>query len=225
MDMEFGIKTFQTIELLGLEININTTVVVTWIIMLVLILFSLLVKRALSKVPGTLQFIAEMLVEGTHWLVDSTMGEGRRGFAPYIFTLTIYLLIANLTGLVGIRQPTADLNTTFALALITFVLVHYHGIKAKGGLGYIKDFFQPFVFMFPLNIISEIALPVSLSFRLFGNMLGSLIIMALLYAAAAPLIPVIGHMYFDIFAGLIQMFIFVMLTITFITLQMGVMED
>ena len=208
-------------EFLGLEININTTIVVTWIIMLALILFSLLVRKNLSKVPGTVQFMAEMLVEGSHWLVDSTMGEGKRGFAPYIFTLTIYLVIANLIGLIGIRQPTADLNTTFALALVTFVLVHYHGIKAKGGLGYVKGFFEPLAFMFPLNIISEIALPVSLSFRLFGNMLGSLIIMALLYAFAAPLIPIIGHMYFDIFAGLIQTFIFVMLTLTFITLQMG----
>ncbi len=218
MEMDFGIRTIFTIDAIGLEIT--NTVVNTWIIMLVLILFALWLRSRLTKVPSRLQLRGEMIVEGAHWLVDNTMGEGRRGFAPYVMTLTLYLLLGNLSGLVALRQPTADLNTTFALALITFILVHYHGIKAKGGFGYIKSYFEPLAFMAPLNVISELALPVSLSFRLFGNMLGSVIIMALLYAFAPVIIPIIGHMYFDMFAGLIQTFIFVMLTITFITLQM-----
>ena len=218
MEMDFGIRTIFTIDAIGLEIT--NTVVNTWIIMLVLILFALWLRSRLTKVPSRLQLMGEMIVEGAHWLVDNTMGEGRRGFAPYVMTLTLYLLLGNLSGLVALRQPTADLNTTFALALITFILVHYHGIKAKGGFGYIKSYFEPLAFMAPLNVISELALPVSLSFRLFGNMLGSVIIMALLYAFAPVIIPIIGHMYFDMFAGLIQTFIFVMLTITFITLQM-----
>jgi len=219
MEMDFGIEKVFTIEALGLEVT--NTIVVTWIIMFLLIVFSLWVRKNLRQVPSQLQVVAELIVVGSHWLVDNSMGEGKRGFAPYVMTLSLFLVLGNLSGLLGVRQPTADLNTTFALALITFIMVHYHGIKAKGGLGYVKGFFEPLAFMFPLNLVSEIALPVSLSFRLFGNMLGSVIIMALLYASASFIVPVIGHMYFDIFAGLIQTFIFVMLTLTFITLQMG----
>ncbi len=216
MDMDFGIVP--VFELGGIEIT--NTMVNTWVIMAFLIIIAVLVRMNLTRVPGRLQLVAELIVQGSQWLVDNTMGEGRRGFAPYTMTLALFLVCANLSGLVALRQPTADLNVTFALALITFFLVHWHGFKAKGGLGYLKSYFEPLAFMFPINVISEIALPVSLSFRLFGNMLGSVIIMALLYSFAPVIVPFIGHAYFDIFAGLIQTFIFVMLTLTFIVLKM-----
>ncbi len=214
MEADFGIKTYFTI----FGLNINSTILVTWSIMIILTVLALITRSKLQKVPGTLQLVMEMVVEGVHWLVDSTMGKGQRGFAPYILALTLYLLFANLTGIIGVRQPTADLNTTFALAIITFFMVHIHGIKAKGGFGYFKTFFEPLAFMFPLNIISELALPISLSFRLFGNMLGGVVILFLMYNFAPTIVPVIGHLYFDLFIGLIQTFIFVMLTLTFITL-------
>ncbi len=212
-----GVRTIFTVESIGLEIT--NTIVNTWIVMLLLIIFALLVRKGLSKVPGRLQLVAELIVEGTQWLVDNTMGEDKRSYAPYVMTLALFLVVANLSSLFALRQPTADLNTTFALALITFLMIHYQGLKSKGGLGYIKSFFEPLAFMFPLNLISEIALPVSLSFRLFGNMLGSVIIMALLYSFAPIIIPAVGHVYFDVFVGFIQAFIFVMLTITFIAMK------
>lgn len=215
MDADFGIRTYFTI--FGLEIT--QTIIVTWAIMLILIVLALITKFRLKKVPDTFQLIMEFVIEGVHWLVDSTMGKNQRGFAPYILALTLYLLLGNLTGIIGVRQPTADLNTTFALALITFVMVHYHGVKAKGGLGYVKTFFEPLAFMFPMNIVSELALPVSLSFRLFGNMLGGVVILFLMYEFAPIIVPAIGHLYFDLFIGLIQTFIFVMLTLTFIALS------
>ncbi len=214
MEADFGIKTYFTIAGIG----ITQTIVTTWGIMLLLTVLALITRKVMTKNPGKLQLMMEFIIEGIHWLVDSTMGKGKRGFAPYVLTLALFLLLANLSGLVGIRQPTADLNTTFALALITFILVHYNGFRFKGLLGYPKTFFQPMFFMFPLNIISELALPVSLSFRLFGNMLGGVIILFLMYQFVPPLAPVIGHLYFDMFAGIIQTFIFVMLTITFISL-------
>ncbi len=217
MNMDIGIETFFTIEALGLDIT--NTVVNTWVVMLLLILFSLIVRWQIRKVPSRVQLVAEMIVLGAQWLVDNTMGENKRIYAPYVMTLSLYLVLANLSSLFALRQPTGDLNLTFALALITFILIHYQGIKAKGGLGYIKTFFEPLAFMFPMNVISDIALPVSLSFRLFGNMLGSIIIMALLYSVIPFAIPIIGHVYFDIFVGLIQAFIFVMLTITFISMK------
>ena len=215
MDADFGIRTYFTI--FGLEIT--QTIIVTWAIMLILIVLALITKFRLKKVPDTFQLIMEFVIEGVHWLVDSTMGKNQRVFAPYILALTLYLLLGNLTGIIGVRQPTADLNTTFALALITFVMVHYHGVKAKGGLGYVKTFFEPLAFMFPMNIVSELALPVSLSFRLFGNMLGGVVILFLMYEFAPIIVPAIGHLYFDLFIGLIQTFIFVMLTLTFIALS------
>ncbi len=216
MDVDFGIRVFTIGDLV-----ITETIRNTWIVSLILIGFALLVRAHLARVPGRLQLIAELIIDGVHWLVDSTMGEGKRGFAPYVLTLTLFLILANLSGLLLLRQPTADLNTTFTLAAITFVLIHYHSLKAKGGLGYIKEYFQPLPFLFPLNLISELALPLSLSFRLFGNMLGGVIILGLLYFYAPVIVPIIGHLYFDMFAGLIQTFIFVMLTITFITLKMN----
>ena len=215
MEADFGINTYFTI--FGIEIT--ETIVITWIIMFILVVMAIITRIKMQKVPGRFQLLMEMVVDGVHWLLDSTMGKGQRGFAPYIMTLTLFLLFANLTGVLMVRQPTADLNTTFALALVTFIMVHYHGIKAKGGFGYIKSqFFEPLAFMFPMNVVSELALPVSLSFRLFGNMLGGVVILYLMYEFAPVVVPVIGHLYFDLFIGLIQTFIFVMLTLTFITL-------
>lgn len=189
--------------------------------MAILIVVSIIATRNLDKIPQTkFQNIMEILYEGVEWLVDSSMGKENRSYLPYVGTLALFLVIANLTGVIGIRQPTADLNTTFALALLTFVLTHVSGMKSKGVGGYMKSFLEPLPFMFPLNIISELAQPVSLSFRLFGNMLGSLIILALLYSFAPIIIPIIPHMYFDIFVGIIQTFIFVMLTMTYVSIAM-----
>ncbi len=214
--MDIDIRTF--VELQGVPF-ITNTVTTTWIIMIVMFAASMSVTRKLNMIPGTAQQIAELLMEGIHWLVDNTMGEDKMNFAPFILALSLFILISNFMGLIAVRHPTADLNTTFALAGITFLLVQYHGLRAKK-LNYIKGFFQPLPFLFPLNLISELALPISLSFRLFGNMLGSIVIMIMMYMFVPILVPIIGHIYFDLFIGLIQTFIFVMLTMTFITLAM-----
>ena len=216
MDTDFGVKT---VFYLG-EIPVTQTIVATWGVMAILVILALVTRFSLKKIPGKLQLFMELIIDGVHWLVDSSMGKDKRGFAPYVLTLALFLVLANLSGLVGVRQPTADLNTTFALALITFIMIHYNGIRSKGPLLYFKGFFQPIAFLFPMNIISELALPISLSFRLFGNMLGGVIILALMYSFAPAIAPIIGHLYFDLFAGIIQSFIFVMLTITFISLAM-----
>ncbi|MCC8097911.1 MAG: F0F1 ATP synthase subunit A, partial [Eubacterium sp.] len=129
-----------------------------------------------------------------------------------------FILVSNLSGLIALRPPTADLATTAALALTTFVLIHFMGL-ITGKLGYFKGYLEPIPFLLPLNIISEIATPISLSFRLFGNILGGLIIMGLVYTLPIYVrffIPGFLHMYFDVFAGCLQTFIFVMLSMTFI---------
>ncbi|WP_243096899.1 F0F1 ATP synthase subunit A [Thermohalobacter berrensis] len=220
------------LNLFGREIFLPDTIVNTWIIVVLLSIFAFYVNRQVKKArvedkpSGFLNFI-ELLVEGVESLVESTMGKDKLGFAPYIGTLALYLVVANLFGLLGFTPPTSDYSVPFTLALITFVLTQYYGIKSKGAGSYFKGFFEPFWPMFPLNVIGELANPISLSFRLFGNILSGVIIMGLLYTAlaqlsiiVAPVITPVFHAYFDVFAGVIQTFIFIMLTMVFISMAM-----
>ncbi|MCH4889340.1 F0F1 ATP synthase subunit A [Acidaminobacter sp. JC074] len=203
-------------------IPVTQTVTTTWFIMLVLFGLSIFLTRGMKIKPGKKQVIAETIVDGIYNLTESTMGKQFKHFSPYIGTLLLLVGFANISGLLGLRPPTSDLNTTLGLALITFFLIHFTGIKAKGVGGYLKGFLEPMPFLLPINIMGEIATPISLSFRLFGNILGGLIIMTLVYQALGwfSLIPVpaILHMYFDLFAGLLQSFIFGMLTMVFVSL-------
>lgn len=222
-------------DLFGIEgLTLSETTTTMWLIMIVLIGFSFFATRKLKKVPGKFQNFIEILVGSINNLVKQTMGEDKMGFAPYMGTLIIFLAIANIIGLLGLRPPTADVNTTMGLAIITFVMIHFFGAKSKGTGNYLKGFLEPMPFLLPLNVIGEIATPVSLSFRLFGNVVGGLIIMNLVYSALAALstklgiglpifqvgIPAVLHVYFDLFAGILQSFIFTMLTMVFISIAM-----
>ncbi len=212
-------------------IQITETVTTTWIIMIVLIVFSIIATRNLERIPKGRQNFLEMLVEVLYKFTEQTMGKNKVGFAPYMGTILIYILIANLSGLLGFRPPTADVNTTIGLALITFFMIHFFGMKSKGVGTYLKGFLDPIPFLLPLNVIGELATPVSLSFRLFGNIVGGVIIMSLLYGGLTALgaklgihipifttaIPVPFHFYFDLFAGVLQSFIFTMLTMVFVS--------
>jgi len=216
-------------------IPITETVTTTWIIMAVLIIFSYLATRRFEKNPKGLQNVIEIVIDLIYGLTAQTMGEDKKkAFAPYMGTLMIFLIFANLAGLLGFRPPTADVNTTLGLALITFFMIHGNGMRKKGVGGYLKGFLEPFPVMLPLNLIGELATPISLSFRLFGNIVGGLIIMNLLYGALGSLslkfgieipifmtaIPAPLHIYFDVFAGVLQSFIFTMLTMVFVSLAM-----
>ncbi|QZY55521.1 F0F1 ATP synthase subunit A [Crassaminicella profunda] len=230
--MEGGFGPKIVFEIAG--IPITETVTNTWIIMALLILFSFVATRKFEYMPRGLQNFVELLVDGIYKLTAQTMGKDKIGFAPYIGTLLIYLVCANLAGLFALRPPTADVNTTMGLALITFFMIHFFGMKKKGVGKYLKGFLDPIPIMLPMNIISELATPISLSFRLFGNIVGGLIIMSLLYGGLAGLgakiglsmpifqaaIPVPLHLYFDVFAGVLQSFIFSMLTMVFVSMAM-----
>ncbi|KNZ43106.1 F0F1 ATP synthase subunit A [Acetobacterium bakii] len=208
-------------EIFGL--TITQTVVNTWICMAIAIILCYLLTRNMKKIPGKAQVIAETLVTVMDNLVAQTMGKDKMKFAPYMLSLILFLAVSNTAGIYGLRSPTADLNCTIALALMTFFMTQFFGFKSKGVGGYLKSFLEPMPFLLPINIIGELANPVSLSFRLFGNLLGGGIIMALLYSALAGLIffpvliPIPFHFYFDIFSGLLQSFIFTMLSMVFIS--------
>ena len=183
--MDGGFGPTVVFEVAGIQVT--ETVTVTWFIMAVLIIFSILVTRNLKKVPGPVQSIVETVVEAVNNLTAQTMGDDKMGFAPYMGTLLIFLAIANLIGLLGMRPPTADVNTTMSLAIITFVLIHINGARSKGIGGYLKSFAEPLPPLLPLNIIGELANPISLGFRLFGNIVGGLVIMSLVYGGLASM--------------------------------------
>lgn len=214
------------ITIAGNEILIPDTIVNMWLVGIVLAIFAFIVNSRVKKakaaeVPSNFLNVVEILVETIDNLVGSTMGsQNIKRFGPYIFTLAIFLAVANLLGLVGLTPPTSDYSVTLALALVTFVLSQYWTFKNWGGLGgYLKSFGEPMPLLAPLNVIGELANPVSLSFRLFGNIMSGGIILALIYQALGYLAPVIAlplHAYFDIFAGLLQTFIFIMLSMIFI---------
>lgn len=215
--------------------KLSETVIVSWIIIAALALVSYLLTRNLKKVPTSkTQVFLEMAVGGLYKLVNDTMGENTvkrmPNIVPYIGSLFLFFSCSNLIGLLGFRSPTTDLDTTAAWALITFFMIYITGVKFNGW-GYFKGLLEPSPVLLPLNLIGELARPVSLSFRPFGNILGGAVIMALLYqflgwlatlipGVSIPLgqliIPVPLHLYFDLFAGLLQSFIFVMLTMVFV---------
>lgn len=227
--MEPGIK----FTMLGRQIYIHDSVVNSWIIVILLSILAIVVSKKIKKAnieekPSGLLNVMEIFVEGVESLVKATMGPTRVGFAPFIGTLVLYLVCANLFGLLGFTPPTSDYNVTLALAMITTVLIHFFGIKSNGIGSYLKGFFEPIPLLFPINLLGEIATPISLSFRLFGNILSGVIIMSLVYSALnslsmfiTPFVAPVLHAYFDLFSGLIQTFIFAMLTMVNIASKMG----
>ncbi len=214
---EFGPKII--FDIAGVEIT--ETVVVTWIIMAIIMIFVTVATRKKDKVPRGLQNFVEFIVETLNNLVETTMGSHAKSYRAYMGTLIIFIALANISGLFGLRPPTADANTTMALSMMTFFMIQYAGLKNQK-LGYIKGFFEPFFLMFPMNVIGELANPISLGFRLFGNIVGGLVIMSLLYGALGYIailpIPALFHVYFDLFSGLLQSFIFMMLTMVLVSM-------
>lgn len=214
--------------------RISETVLVSWLIIAFLAIVSYFLTRNLKKVPESkVQVFLEYAVLKLYNLVETTMGkelvERIPNIVPYIGSLFLYFLCSNLVPLIGLRSPTVDLDTTLALSTITIILIYAVSIRFNGGT-YFKDMAKPTPILLPINLVGEIARPISLSFRPFGNILGGTLIMMLFYrlmgfistlipGVSVPfaqfLIPVPLHLYFDIFAGTIQAFIFIMLTMVF----------
>lgn len=216
-------------------IGITETVYFGIIVAVVLIIFCVLSTRNLKDEPKGLQAVAELIVETVYNMVGNTMGKDKLGFAPYIGTLFLFLILGNMLGLFGLRPTTSDVNMTFALALLTFILIQANSIRSKGLVGYFKHFAEPYPFLIPTNIIEEISFPISLGFRLFGNILAGVIVMALAFNGLGYLshellhsnipwleavIPLPLNAFFDIFEPIVQAFIFTMLTMVFITKAM-----
>ena len=203
-----------------------------WIVMLIILGLCLFLTHNLQKIPTGKQALAEKGVVMLNNLVDSTMGEGCRHYAPFVAAILLSSLFGSLISVIGLRPTTADLNTTLGWALIVCFLIHYSNIKFHGLKAYLRGYTEPIIIMAPLNLLSEIATPISMSFRHFGNMAGGLVITTLLLSGLAafsnailgflpvPLlqigIPGVLSLYFDLFTAAMQAFIFSMLTMAYI---------
>lgn len=233
-----GPKILFKIPLLG-GIPVTETIVNMWVIMAIIVGVCIFLTRGMAVKPtGKRQIIAEELVKMLNGFVVGTMGEKHAKFAPYIGTLFIMSMAGSISSLFGVRPYTADLSVTLGWALVTFVMVQFSKIKTNGFLGYLKGFLDPVPFMLPINLVGEIANPISMSFRHFGNIAAGMVITSLIYGALASLsavvlrfipitfinsipifqlgVPAILSIYFDLFTSFLQAYIITMLTMVFV---------
>lgn len=194
-------------------IGIAESVVVTWIIMGAVVLISLLLTRGLKvENPGRRQQMLECAVTGLQDIGKSIVGEEGGRYVPYLTSILLYLGIANLAGIMGFKPPTKDLNVTAALAVMSILLIEGAGLRAKGFRGWLKAFVEPVPIVTPINVLEILIKPLSLCMRLFGNVLGAFVVMKLIEHILPVGLPVVFGIYFDLFDGLIQAYVFVFLT-------------
>lgn len=215
----------------GHEVWITTTHVSLLFVMLILTAFSIVAGRAVKKgaeVPGSFQNVVELIVEKLDGMVEGTMGKSGLRYRNYIGTIFIFILFSNISGLLGLRPPTADYGVTFPLGVLTFILIHYNQFKFQKPKEIWESMCSPLPpwlpIWFPINVISELAVPVSLSLRLFANILSGTIMMTLVYGLlgwVATIWPAALHVYLDLFSGAIQTYVFCMLTMTYISNAIG----
>ena len=211
------------IDIAGYQLVFNLkAMLMTWVVILLLLLFGWACASRRAMVPTRFQVLGELLVSKLYELTEDAMGKTlARTYAPMICALFMFLLLCNWIGIIPhLEEPTKDLNTPLSLGLMGFAIAHYVGIKTKGFKAYIKEYFQPMFFMMPLNLIGELAKVVSISFRLFGNIMGgSIIILVVSYLTYDILFPPFLNAFFGFFVGAIQAFVFTMLTIVYIATQ------
>ena len=200
------------------------TLVMTLIVVTVLILFGFLSTKKINIMPNPLQLIGELIVTAFYDLTVDALGSARAPkYFPLICTLFMFMLLSNWIGVIPeLSEPTQDLNTPLSLGILGFVIAHYAGIKAKGIKAYLKGYMEPIFLLAPLNVIGELSKVISISFRLFGNILGGAIIIAVVTSLIKGLLLPPGLLcFFGLFVGTIQAFVFTMLTLVYISVQVN----
>ncbi len=200
---------------------VNDSVFFTWVVMSILIIASLLLTRNLKTIPSGAQHIVELAVDTIDALVVSHLGETGRIYTPFIITIGAFVFLANVIGVIpGCQSPTQDLSVTFTLAMIVLLVAHFNEIKLKGFRAYIKGYFSPYWIMFPLNIIGEFSKVLSHSFRLYGNIFGGAVILNILYMFVPFIVPIPIMIWFGVFMGAIQAYVFTLLALTYIQMRL-----
>lgn len=211
---ELQVETTLTIA----GIPIYESVVVTWIIMAVIVIACILLTRNLKvENPGKVQLFLESVFSMGYKFFYDILGENGKQYIGYLMTVILYIGMANIIGIFGFKSPTKDLNVTIALALMSIVLIEVSALKHKGGKKFLKGFAEPIAIVTPINILELGIRPLSLCMRLFGNVLGAFVIMELLKYICPFILTVPFCLYFDIFDGLIQAYVFVFLTSLFMS--------
>lgn len=218
---ELNCETVFTIPVFG-GISVNESTVVTWIIMAALVIISILLTRNLKvENPGKIQLLLESAVTWAYNFFEDIFGKENRRYVPYLITVIIYLAVSNtFVGMLGFKPPTKDLNVTAGLAIMSMFLIEYSGIHKNGIKHWAKHFAEPVGIVAPLNVLEIVIRPLSLCMRLFGNVLGAFVIMELVKYVVPLILPIPLSLYFDIFDGLLQAYIFVFLTALFMNEEM-----
>lgn len=201
-------------------IPITDAVTTTWVVMAIILLLSWALTKSLSSKPSKLQVLFETLIEFYENIAVQVMGEEGKRFVPLVISIGLFILFSNWIEVIpGFNAPTRDLSTTVALAIVAVSSTYIIGIKKKG-LRFFKKYIEPNPIFLPINILEELVRPISLSFRLFGNILGEEIVIAIL-VMIVPLILPIPMILLGLFTGLIQAFIFSLLTLLYIASAIG----
>lgn len=204
-----------TIPVLG-GIPVSEAVLTSWILMALIMGSVLLLTRNLKPDhPGRVQTALEMSVQFLNNFTRDSIGPHWRAFAPWLGTVAVYIAAANLSGLLGLTPPTKDVSVTAALALTSACLIYGSSLRILGLRGGLRKFAEPMPLLIPINIMEIVIRPLSLCMRLFGNVLGSFVVMELIKALVPVVVPVAFSLYFDVFDGLIQTIVFVFLTALF----------
>jgi len=223
-----AIKTVFTVNAFGLSIPISDTVIMSWIVMAGLFVFAFLATRRLKEVPRGFQSLLEGFYDFANKFLEENIGHHGKDFVPFLGSVFLFLCTANLlpifTPVAGfgfeplfeLKPLTRDINVTAAFAIVTMIVVVYSSIHYKGVGGFIKSFAKPLPFMVPFNALEYVVKPLSLTLRLFGNILGAFIIMRLIEAIVPVGVPPILSLYFDLFDGLIQAVVFTFLSTVYI---------
>ena len=221
-EVDFMIHGIFSYSFFGHKVWITTTHACCLIVLLGIMIFAFIAGRKMKhaeEVPEGFQNVVELIVEKLDGMVDGTMGKNGVNYRNYIGTIFIFILMSNLSGLLGLRPPTADYGTTFPLGIMTFTLIFFNKIKYQKVSGFIKGLCDPWVFWLPINVIGDLAVPISISLRLFANILSGTVMMALVYGLLSKVAfvwPAALHVYLDMFSGAIQTYVFCMLTMTYI---------
>ncbi len=223
-----AIKVAFTIHAFGLSIDISDTVITTWVVMAILIGFSIIVTRRLKMIPAGVQVFVEFFIGFADSFTTDYMGHHGKKYAPFIGTIVLFLVTANLLPLLTpiggfgfepfftIKPLTRDINVTAAFAIITMTVVVFSNFRYHGPIGFLKTLIKPLPMMLPFNLLEYIVKPLSLTLRLFGNILAAFIIMQLIEIIVPVGLPPIMALYFDLFDGLIQAVVFSFLSTVYI---------
>ena len=227
-------------------IKITEIQVISWIIIFIIFILCIWLSSSLKVHPESKkQIIAEYIVTTIQNFVKSNMSKSFEFFSPFIFALMVLSAFSSLSSLLTFKPPTSDLNTLLGWSILVFIMIIYYKIKSMGFLGYLKSYTKPIILLTPFNILSDIAIPVSMAFRHFGNIVSGVVISSLVYGALASFsslvlgnlpgfiskipifelgLPAFLSIYFDLFSSFLQAFIFCMLTMVYIKMAANIKE-